>query len=227
MAVHLQREIDKLKTMLLALGTDVEENVYKAVQALDRREKPLAEQVVAADIGIDRSEVSLEEECLKVLALYQPVAVDLRFVIAVLKINNDLERIGDLAVNIAERAVHLAADAPVDAPFDFVAMAEKVRIMLKKSLDALVNLDAAMAREVCAADDEIDAIHKNMYTRVQEAITRDPKHMAAMLQYLGVSRYLERMADHTTNIAEDVIYMADGDIVRHRAKESAYRTEKG
>ena len=226
MAVHLHREIDKLKTMLLALGTEVEENVYKSVQALARREKPLAQQVVAADIAIDRSEVSLEEECLKVLALYQPVAVDLRFVIAVLKINNDLERIGDLAVNIAERAVHLSTEAPVEAPFDFVAMADKVRVMLKKSLDALVNMDARMAREVCAADDEIDAIHKNMYTRVQDAITRDPQHMAALMQFLGVSRYLERIADHTTNIAEDVIYMADGDIVRHRAKESAARADK-
>jgi phosphate transport system protein len=215
---HLHREIDKLKTMLLSLGTDVEESVYKSVQALDKRDRRLAEQVIEGDTPIDRFEVYLEEECLKILALYQPVAIDLRFVIAVLKINNDLERIGDLAVNIAERALQLAQDEPIDVPFDFVGMAEKVRAMLKKSLDALVNLDSRQARDVCAADDEIDGIHKNMYPKVQDAITKDPKHMAALLQYLGVSRYLERIADHATNIAEDVIYMADGDIVRHRAK---------
>jgi phosphate transport system protein len=215
---HLHREIDKLKTMLLSLGTDVEESVYKSVQALDKRDRAMAEQVISGDAPIDRFEVYLEEECLKILALYQPVAIDLRFVIAVLKINNDLERIGDLAVNIAERALQLTQDEPIDVPFDFVGMAEKVRAMLKKSLDALVNLDPGQARDVCAADDEIDGIHKNMYPKVQDAITKDPKHMAALLQYLGVSRYLERIADHATNIAEDVIYMADGDIVRHRAK---------
>lgn len=215
---HLHREIDKLKTMLLSLGTDVEESVFKSVQSLDKRNKALAEQVISGDAPIDRFEVYLEEECLKILALYQPVAVDLRFVIAVLKINNDLERIGDLAVNIAERAIQLANEEPIDVPFDFVGMAEKVRAMLKKALDAMVNQDARQAREVCAADDEVDSIHKEMYPRIQAAIEKNPKHMAALLQFLGVSRYLERIADHATNIAEDVIYMADGDIVRHRAK---------
>jgi len=215
---HLHREIDKLKTMLLSLGTDVEESVYKSVQALDKRDVRQAEQVISGDQPIDRFEVYLEEECLKILALYQPVAIDLRFVIAVLKINNDLERIGDLAVNIAERAVHLSKEEPVEVPFDFVGMAEKVRGMLKQSLDALVNLDPRAARDVCAADDEIDAIHKNAYPLISEAITRHPHQIAPLLQYLGVSRYLERIADHATNIAEDVIYMADGDIVRHRAK---------
>lgn len=218
MTIHLHKEIEKLKSMLLSLGADVESSVYKAVQALDKRDTALAEQVIAGDSPIDRFEVYLEEECLKILALYQPVAVDLRYVIAVLKINNDLERIGDLAVNIAERAIYLAKEEPVDVPFDFVGMAEKVRAMLKKALDAMVNQDARQAKEVCAADDEIDAIHKDMYPRIQEAITRNPKHMAALLQFLGVSRYLERIADHATNIAEDVIYMMEGDIVRHRAK---------
>lgn len=226
MTIHLHKEIEKLKSMLLSLGADVEGSVYKAVQALDKRDTALAEQVIAGDAPIDRFEVYLEEECLKILALYQPVAVDLRYVIAVLKINNDLERIGDLAVNIAERAIHLAKEEPVDVPFDFVGMAEKVRAMLKKALDAMVNQDARQAKEVCAADDEIDAIHKDMYPRIQEAITRNPKHMAALLQFLGVSRYLERIADHATNIAEDVIYMMEGDIVRHRAKFVEPRTPR-
>ena len=223
---HLHREIDKLKTMLLSLGTDVEDSVYKSVQALDKRDRAVADQVISGDTAIDKFEVYLEEECLKILALYQPVAIDLRFVIAVLKINNDLERIGDLAVNIAERAMYLTREEPIDVPFDFVGMAEKVRAMLKKSLDAMVNQDPRQARDVCAADDEIDIIHKNMYPRIEEAIRKNPKHMSGLLQYLGVSRYLERIADHATNIAEDVIYMADGDIVRHRAKFMEERSSR-
>src|SRR5271154_1827477 len=141
MALHMHREIEKLKTMLLSLGADVEENVYKAVRALDERDGSVAEQVINADGQVDRFEVYLEEECLKILALHQPVAIDLRFVIAVLKINNDLERIGDLAVNIAERAKFLATKDPLDVPFDFLSMAEKTRAMLKRALDALVNMD--------------------------------------------------------------------------------------
>jgi len=218
MPVHMDREIEKLKKMLLSLGTDVEESVYKAVQALDKRDKALAEAVINGDTAVDRFEVYLEEECLKILALHQPVAIDLRFVIAVLKINNDLERIGDLAVNIAERALYLTNMDPVDVPFDFVGMAAKTQAMLKKSLDALVNVNPAMARDVCAADDEIDTIHRDMYDRIQSGIKKNIQQMEGLIQYLGVSRYLERIADHATNIAEDVIYMVDGDIVRHKAE---------
>ncbi|MFI5400167.1 MAG: phosphate signaling complex protein PhoU [SAR324 cluster bacterium] len=217
MNLHLQREIEKLKTMLLSLGTDVEEHVYKAVQALDERDVTLADQVIGGDEQVDRYEVYLEEECLKTLALHQPLAIDLRFVIAVLKINNDLERIGDLAVNIAERAKFLAGRDVLDVPFDFMGMADKTRAMLKKSLDALVNMDPRMARDVCAADDEVDALNREMYGRIQKSMQQHPDRIDGLIHYLGVSRYLERIADHATNIAEDVIYMVDGDIVRHRA----------
>jgi len=217
MNLHLHREIEKLKTMLLSLGTDVEEHVYKAVQALDERNGTLADQVIGSDEQVDRYEVYLEEECLKILALHQPVAIDLRFVIAVLKINNDLERIGDLAVNIAERAKFLAGRDVLDVPFDFMGMADKTRAMLKKSLDALVNMDPRMARDVCAADDEVDALNREMYGRIQKSMQQHPDRIDGLIHYLGVSRYLERIADHATNIAEDVIYMVDGDIVRHRA----------
>ncbi|HUJ73429.1 MAG TPA: phosphate signaling complex protein PhoU [bacterium] len=211
--------------MLLSLGADVEGSVYKAVQALDRRDKSMAEQVISGDAAIDKFEVYLEEECLKILALHQPVAIDLRFVIAVLKINNDLERIGDLAVNIAERALFLAAHQPLDVPFDFASMAAKAQQMLKKSLDALVNMDPRMARDVCAADDEVDALNRDMYGRIEDGIRQHPEHLESLIHYLGVSRYLERIADHATNIAEDVIYMVDGDIVRHRAE--GYRPRSG
>jgi phosphate transport system protein len=218
MQQHLHREIEKLKTMLLSLGTDVEENVYRAVKALDERDAALAEQVIGGDGQVDRFEVYLEEECLKILALHQPVAIDLRFVIAVLKINNDLERIGDLAVNIAERARFLAGRDALDVPFDFMGMADKTRAMLKKALDALVNMDPRMARDVCAADDEVDALNREMYGRIQKSMQQHPDRIDGLINYLGVSRYLERIADHATNIAEDVIYMVDGDIVRHRAQ---------
>lgn len=217
MQQHLHREIEKLKSMLLSLGTDVEENVYKAVKALDERDGTLADEVIGADGQVDRFEVYLEEECLKILALHQPVAIDLRFVIAVLKINNDLERIGDLAVNIAERAKFLASRDAMDVPFDFMSMADKTRAMLKRALDALVNMDPRMARDVCAADDEVDALNREMYGRIQSSMQQHPDRIDGLIHYLGVSRYLERIADHATNLAEDVIYMVDGDIVRHRA----------
>ena len=227
MQQHLHREIEKLKTMLLSLGTDVEENVYKSVKALDERNAALADQVIGADGQVDRSEVYLEEECLKILALHQPVAIDLRFVIAVLKINNDLERIGDLAVNIAERARFLASRDALDVPFNFMGMADKTRAMLKKSLDALVNMDPRMARDVCAADDEVDALNREMYGRIQKSMQQHPDRIDGLIHYLGVSRYLERIADHATNIAEDVIYMVDGDIVRHRTQGYSPRPANG
>ncbi len=225
MTMHLHREIEKLKTDLLSLGAQVEHNVYKAVQALDSRDAVLAEGVIHADLPVDKYEVYLEEECLKILALHQPVAIDLRFVIAVLKINNDLERIGDLAVNIAERAKFLATHEPLNAPYDFLGMAVKVQDMLKKSLDALVNMDPNLARQVCAADDAVDAANREMYGQITQGIRNHPEHIESLIHYLGVSRYLERIADHATNIAEDVIYMVEGDIVRHRAAEHRARQD--
>lgn len=221
MLQHLHREIEKLKTMLLSLGADVEENVYKSVRALDDRDAALAEQVIQADGQVDRFEVYLEEECLKILALHQPVAIDLRFVIAVLKINNDLERIGDLAVNIAERAKFLASKDALDVPFDFLSMADKTRTMLKRSLDALVNMDSRMARDVCAADDEVDGLNREMYGRIQKAMQQHPERIESLTHYLGVSRYLERIADHATNIAEDVLFLVQGIDVRHHAESGA------
>ena len=219
MSVHLQKEIENIKRNVLSLGADVEENVHKAVQSLRKRDSSLAEEIIAADYYIDRREVDLEEECLKILALHQPVAIDLRFVIAVLKINNDLERIGDLAVNIAEQAVFLTSEPPIDIPFDFAGMSDKTKVMLKNSLDALVNMDPKLARAVCAADDEVDAINRKMYGQVQDGIRKKIEQMESLIHYLGVARHLERIADHATNIAEDVIYMVDGEIVRHKTED--------
>ncbi len=224
MPKHLQHALDKLKRSIFSLSGMVEESVRDAVRALDTRDSRLAQKVIDADLEIDHAEVDVEEEGLKILALHQPVAIDLRFIVAVLKINNDLERIGDLAVNIAERAQFLATHEKVDIPFDFAGMAEKAQAMVKQSLDALVNLDAGAALAVCAADDAVDAMNRQMYLQVGEGIREHPDQVESLTHLLSVSRHLERIADHATNIAEDVIYMVRGEIVRHQAEQ--YRTSE-
>ena len=218
MPKHLQREIENLKKNILVLGAKVEMAVHDATDAIEKRDGDLAQNVIDNDIQIDQQEVDVEEECLKILALHQPVAIDLRFIIAALKINNDLERIGDLAVNIAERAVFLATQPKPDISFDFSRMASIAQWMLKKSLDALVNLSVEFAREVCAADDKIDSMNREMYIKVQHAIRIHPEQMESLIHLLSVSRHLERIADHATNIAEDIIYMIEGEIVRHKTE---------
>ncbi len=216
MTQHMSRELDRLKKGALALSAVVEESVQQSIQALEEVNVARAEKVIAGDVVIDQMEVDLEEECLKVLALHQPVAIDLRFIIAVLKINNDLERIGDLAANIAERAVALAGESQYPPPFDVTAMAAKVQGMLKQSLDSLVQLDTRLAGKVLKMDDEIDALHSRNYKLIKEGIRRDIAQLENLTHYLTVSRHLERIADLATNIAEDVIYMIEGEIVRHK-----------
>lgn len=219
MTRHLIREIEKLKREILALGALVEESVHKAVKAVSERNITLAETILESDDLIDDKEVEIEEECLKILALHQPVAIDLRFIIAVLKINNDLERIADLACNIAGRARSLALTPPVPMPFDFEEMAGQVKTMLKESLDALINLDTKLAEKVCRSDDLVDEANRKMYAAVNESIASDTGHAQNYIMLLSVSRNLERIADHATNIAEDVIYMIEGKIVRHRREQ--------
>ncbi|OHB54365.1 MAG: phosphate transport system regulatory protein PhoU, partial [Planctomycetes bacterium GWF2_50_10] len=214
MAKHLQREIDILKRKILSLGTAVEESVRDAVESLETRNVSLAKRVIDNDQNIDHNEIDVEEECLKILALHQPVAIDLRFIIAVLKINNDLERIGDLAVNIAERALFLAGVEKIDIALNFIDMAKKAQVMLKTSLDALVTIDVSLAKQVLAQDDAVDEENRRMYMQVQEGIKTHPDQMEALIHLLSTSRHIERIADHATNIAEDVIYMIEGDIVR-------------
>lgn len=215
----MKREIEKLKQMLLTLCSQVEEQLWQSVKAIEKRDGRLARQVIDRDVQIDQMEVDVEEECLKMLALYQPVAIDLRFIITALKINNDLERIGDLSVNIAERAEFLADQEPVDMPFDFETMAGKTQAMVRLSIDALVNMDCHLAQQVCASDDEVDQINKEMYDLVKQSILKHPEQIESLIHLLSASRHLERIADHATNIAEDVIYMAEGRIIRHKTEE--------
>ena len=219
MTKHFQNELERLKKKLLALSAIVEESVERAVRSINTRDVPLAREVIENDRSIDLLEVEVEEECLKILALHQPVAVDLRFVVAVLKINNDLERIGDLAVNIAERSTYLSQKAPIEMPFDFATMEQKTRLMLEKAIDALIQMDLEVAREVGAADDEIDAINREMYNQVSKGIQDSPDQVDRLIHSLSISRHLERIADYATNIAEDVIYMIEGQIVRHQPEE--------
>jgi phosphate transport system protein len=219
MTKHFQKELERLKKKLLTLSAIVEESVEKAVRSISNRDVPLAREVIENDRSIDLLEVEVEEECLKVLALHQPVAVDLRFVVAVLKINNDLERIGDLAVNIAERSSYLGQKEPIEMPFDFATMEKKTRLMLEKAIDSLIQMNLGVAREVGAADDEIDAINREMYDQVAQGIRESPDQADRLIHCLSISRHLERIADYATNIAEDVIYMIEGQIVRHQPEE--------
>ncbi len=219
MSIHLKRSIDDLKKKILGLSGVVEEKVWLAVRSVEHRDAQMARQVIEGDIEIDLAEVSVEEDCLKILALHQPVAADLRFIIASLKINNDLERIGDLAVNIAERAAYLAEQPNPEILFDFPGMAAKGQLMLKKSLDALMSMNARMAREVRRDDDEVDAINRQIYDEVKDEIRSHPERIDSLIHLLGISRHIERIADLATNIAEDVIYMVEGEIIRHRAED--------
>lgn len=214
---HLQRDLEKLTREILAMGALVEDATARAMEALLERDAAAAERVIEGDRTIDMKEIEVEEECLKLLALHQPVAADLRFIVAVLKVNNDLERMGDLAQNMAERARMLAgARSTVEPPGELRGMMEKVQSMVVRCLDALVRLDAGVARDVLRDDEAVDEAHRRMYRSLQDRMTRNPERIPDYIQYLSVSRYLERMADQATNIAEDVIFTAEGEVVRHR-----------
>lgn len=217
MAIHMHRDLEKLKKDILLLGAMVEEATNRAVLALMDRRPDVAEEVQAGDEEIDRREIRIEEDCLKVLALHQPVANDLRFVIAVLKVNNDLERVGDLAGNLAGRAIFLADRDAVEVPEGISQLAEAVPPMLRQALDALIALDTDSARQVLQEDERVDQVHIDLYRLIEERMQETPEKIPELIQLLSVSRYLERIADLATNIAEDVVFLVDGDVVRHRA----------
>jgi len=216
MSKHLQRDLDALKNEILAMGAMVEEATNKAIIALSDRRPELADAVRDGDSIIDQKEVEVEESCLKVLALHQPVAADLRFIVAVMKVNNDLERMGDLAVNIAKRASYLCSHPAISVSVPIQDLGDKVRTMVRESLDALVNLDVALAHRVRSEDDAVDNINAGFFVKLQAAMHADPDIIERAINLLSASRHLERIADHATNIAEDVIFMVEGEIVRHQ-----------
>jgi phosphate transport system protein len=216
MSQHFVREIEQLKKKILVVGSIVEERIAKAIAAVIKNDARLALEVVEGDEEIDQMEVEVEEDCLKILALYQPVAIDLRFVVGVLKINNDLERMADHAVNIARRAEYLATYPNVDLPLDLEIMLQKTQAMVHDSLDALVRQDPVLARRVCASDQEVDQLNRQMHVLIQRQIRDNPEQVEQFIHQLSVSRQLERIADLATNVAEDVVYTVEGAIIRHR-----------
>jgi len=216
-SVHLQKDINSVKNKLLTLSAEVEETVYDAVHALSSHDEKLAAEIIERDNEIDLMEVEVEEDCLKILALHQPVAIDLRYIVAILKINNDLERVGDLASNIAQRALELKNDPVIDIPVDFSTMTEIVKKMLHSSIDSLIQMDVGLGKEVCLLDNEVDDRHKEAFHKISDAIRAHPEYTQTYIRYLSISRYLERIADLATNIAEDVIYLVTGQITRHQA----------
>jgi len=217
MAKHLQRDLDNLKREILGVGTLVEEAIGKSLRLLRERNPALIDEVLEGDREIDEREVEVEEECLKVMALHQPMAADLRFVIAVLKVNNDLERMGDLAGNIARRSRHALMQPQATRPLvDFAVLGEKVMTMVHASLDALVRQDSDLARDVCKMDEEIDQIHRKTYDLLKQRMREDSNTVEEAVNALTVSRSLERIADLATNVAEDVVFMVDGDVIRHQ-----------
>jgi phosphate transport system protein len=216
MNILFHKEIDGLKRQILALSAKVENDVGTAVRAADNLDESAAKAVIKRECQTDTMEVDVEEECLKILALHQPVASDLRYIVAVLKINQDLERIGDLAEHIAERALFLCHQPRIAIPVRLEEMANKTQLLLKKVLDAFVNFDESAAREVCAADNEVDNMNQEIFQQVKEAIMKNPLLFEPLIQIMHIARHLERISDHVTNIAEDLIYLIEGKIVRHQ-----------
>ena len=215
MSVHMQREMNVINQSLLSLAGMVEQQVSRAVRALNSRDADLATLVRSADATIDQREIEVEEECLKALALYQPVAGELRQVVATLKITNDLERIGDLAVNIAKKAVYCALSTPIENQPDLSSMTELALRQLRESLEALVQMDVSLAEKVRARDTELNQMKKELRQTLETRMQQHPGLIPMLLTLLGAVRNLERIGDHATNIAEDVIYLVGGHIVRH------------
>jgi phosphate transport system protein len=215
MSAHLERAINNLLKQLSALSARAEESVRKAFQALDENNADLARKVILEDEIIDKQEIDIEEECLKIFALHQPVAIDLRYLVAVMKINNDLERIGDLAVNISWHTLDILSEPLLKKPVDFKQMCRLTQSMLKRSLDSLVNLDITTAHAILKEDDEVDQMNAELSAEIIEEIKKNPQKANVLVLYIHIARHLERIADHATNIAEDIIYLTSGEIIRH------------
>ncbi|MBK8977603.1 MAG: phosphate signaling complex protein PhoU [Planctomycetes bacterium] len=216
MTQHLRRDLEMLKREILDMGAMVEAAVNKAMSALVDRRVTLAVEVENADETIDAKEIAVEALCTRILALHQPVASDLRFVLATLKVNSDLERMGDLAKNIAERARYLGEHDPLALPPEFSELAERTRTMVRECLDAFVQQDPVLAERVLAQDDRIDELNRRMFALMEERMRKDGNTVGRGLQVLSCSRHLERIADMATNVCEEVVYLVRGEVIRHR-----------
>ena len=215
MKSHLERELNKLKGDLVYLGTIVEDNVKKAVMAKDICNKELAKKIILRDKEVDDLEIKIEEECLKLLALYQPIATDLRLMVAILKINDSLEQIGDLAKEISVHVISLCENQ-VRSQFDFSVLSSKVQWMVRNSIKAVVEMDPELALSICKVEDEVDDLSSNLNDSIINAIEKHPDQVIALTDELFISGFLEQMADFTKKIAEDVIYAIKAEIIRHK-----------
>lgn len=216
----LDQQLEQIRKALLHMGGLVEQMIARANRALIDRDEAVIAEVIAQDLVIDRLEMDLDEACHTTLARNQPTAVDLRFLVAVMKINSDLERMGDSAVNIAQSARELNTEPPLKPYIDLPRMSEMAQAMVRDSLDAFVRRDARLAADVCRADDSIDGLYKQLFRELLTYMIEDPKTVSRALHLLLIARNLERIADHATNIAEDVIYYVEGRDVRHSLAKS-------
>ncbi|MCL1980862.1 MAG: phosphate signaling complex protein PhoU [Proteobacteria bacterium] len=214
--MHFHREIDGLKKAILTMGTLVEDRLRRACAILETKDRDQVQAIMTADWQVDDMEILIEEECLKILALHQPVARDLRLIVSIIKINNELERIADIAVNIAKRISTIIATATADftTGLDYQPMAAKVMEMVKASLDALVTEDAALARAIFHMDDQVNHLRDIAYHTVIAEIGVRPDNAASLVNAYLIARHLERIGDRAINIAEEVIYLVEGEIVR-------------
>ena len=212
---HFHEELEALKQTLLAMGALVEDQIRHAMQALVDRDDALASEVIERDRQVNAYDVEVDAQCVELLALHQPAAGDLRFITTAMKIVTDLERIGDQAVNIAQRALELNREPQLKPYIDLPRMADKAQRMVKESLDAFVARDTALARQVCGEDAEVDALKEQIFRELLTFMMEDPRTVSRAIRVILISRFMERVADHATNIAEMVIYLVEGKMVRH------------
>ena len=227
MARQKEQELDKLKEQVLKMGGAVEDAIRKSIKALVERDHELAVQVINGDAIINNFDVEIEEESIRFLAIWQPTGSNLRFVTTAIKIITDLERMGDLAVDLCERAIELNEEPPLKPYIDIPRMAEAAQKMLKDSLDSFVARDADLAVEVCAADDFVDNLNQQIFNELLLYMLKDPKNISRAVRLTYITKYLERVADHATNIAEMVVYMVKGKVIRHMACETNSRKPIG
>jgi phosphate transport system protein len=212
---HFHEELEALKQTLLAMGGLVEDQIRRAMRALLERDDALAQEVIDRDRQVNTYDVEVDEQCVELLALHQPAAGDLRFITTAMKIVTDLERIGDQAVNIAQRVLELNREPQLKPYIDLPRMADRAQRMVKESLDAFVAGDTALARQVCGEDAEVDALKEQIFRELLTFMMEDPRTVSRAIRVILISRFMERVADHATNIAEMVIYLVEGKMVRH------------
>jgi phosphate transport system protein len=226
MDTHFHKELEELKQNLLRMAALVQEALNEAVQSLVRRDSDLAQKTFAGEDRINKLEIEIEDMCLKLLALRQPMAADLRFITSAMKIITDLERMGDQAINIAERAISLNQEPQLKPYIDIPRMADLTQSMVRDVLNAFVNRDSKLARSVCERDDIVDAINDQVFRELLTYMIADTKTITRAVHLMIVARCLERIADHATNIAEDLIFMVDALVIKHHAdEEPAAKTE--